>query len=278
MLDTQPEIVYPGIWRFKNAYKNSEAAIKHYDENLNWEDWYTFGNNCGIGSIIAQFETFPTEQEWQERIISNTTDPFAKEIQQLYYEATSQYIKHHGITVDGDWDFQRMDIARYFVDKSIDPVNGYAMNYHTDNQQELTDRPGSKFRVTCIFYLNDDYEGGDISFKVLSQDGKTLLHEESFKPTAGDIFVFPSIHPYYHGVKTVFGSGARSKYIIRSYWRWLSDGSEFYKEFMKTHTQEEWLAFDEPRIEDGRQKRFFNVMDGEDFSKKDWGWNPNVLS
>jgi hypothetical protein len=86
-----------------------------------------------------------------------------------------------------------------------------------------------KLFYSMIFYLNDDYEGGEISFVIRDQDLRLeefshllpvsdindpineKLIDFALKPKAGDAMIFPSTAPYRHRVH-LMKSG--SKYII----------------------------------------------------------------
>lgn len=61
-------------------------------------------------------------------------------------------------------------------------------------ETHMDDGGGNFRRVSTVYYLNDDYEGGEISFP---QFGIEL------KPKAGDMIVFPSSYVYSHSVKPV---------------------------------------------------------------------------
>ena len=63
------------------------------------------------------------------------------------------------------------------------------------------------YDLSSLFYLNDDYEGGEIEFP--SFDIK-------YKPEAGDLIMFPSSYAYRHKVNSVL-SGIR--YSIASWLR-----------------------------------------------------------
>lgn len=79
------------------------------------------------------------------------------------------------------------------------------------------DRPSRS--MTLLIYLNDDYEGGHISFPcILDSDNKPLR----IKPKAGDVVAFPSHEVYTHHVEPVT-SGVR--YVVS---RWFDD-TEWYK-------------------------------------------------
>jgi predicted 2-oxoglutarate/Fe(II)-dependent dioxygenase YbiX len=50
--------------------------------------------------------------------------------------------------------------------------------------------------VSVVCYLNDDYEGGELSFR---------LQDLKIKPKAGDMYVFPSNFMYPHIAEKVTG-------------------------------------------------------------------------
>ena len=100
----------------------------------------------------------------------------------------------------------------------------FAMYWHQD--------PGAESNINASFslYLNDDFEGGEISFVMspyedvrsapspsLDYDIALANNEIAFgvKPKAGSIIIFPSSAPYYHTahiVKTGF------KYMVPGHW------------------------------------------------------------
>lgn len=64
------------------------------------------------------------------------------------------------------------------------------MNAHYD--EELM----SDFNVSIIFYLNDNYDGGELNFP---------QHNLAIKPKANSVIIFPGSKDYYHEVLEVFG-------------------------------------------------------------------------
>ncbi len=61
-----------------------------------------------------------------------------------------------------------------------------------DNVKRVTERD-----ITCVFYLNEDYNGGEIYFNFFNK-----IH----KPNANDLLIYPTTWEYMHGVNTVHGS------------------------------------------------------------------------
>ena len=102
---------------------------------------------------------------------------------------------------------------------------GTFMGAHFD-QQEGDER----LKVSFVMYLNDDYEGGEISFTIASPDGvlqnqspepdfteaqKHNRYTFAVKPKAGSVIVFPPSPPYHHTAHLV-KSGF--KYMVPQHW------------------------------------------------------------
>jgi hypothetical protein len=102
---------------------------------------------------------------------------------------------------------------------------GSAMGAHYDQLD------GDKtLRYSLVMYLNDDCEGGEISFKLSDYEDHTQVPSPSLdydvavanneidfgiKPSAGSVIIFPSSAPYYHIAHTV-KSGV--KYMVPGHW------------------------------------------------------------
>lgn len=59
---------------------------------------------------------------------------------------------------------------------------------------------------SMLFYLNDDYEGGELYFPALNFE---------YKPKAGDFVTFPSYERYTHGVRPVLSGSDR--YVLAGF-------------------------------------------------------------
>jgi hypothetical protein len=71
---------------------------------------------------------------------------------------------------------------------------GTKLTLHVDDLGYVTDN-----HIPTLIYLNDDYEGGEISF---------ATHDITIKPKVGDLLIFPGNMHYAHEVKEVI-SGTR---------------------------------------------------------------------
>ncbi len=164
---------------------------------------------------------FPTENEWFSQVhpADIMTEQESLHVQKMldtFYSVTAQYFQGLNITLPS-YIFKPFSLAKY------NETSG--MNYHTDFQQDRGHFPGEKFHTTCLFYLNDNYEGGEISFAILNDTHSEVVEYFDYKPKAGDVVVFPSTEPFFHGVKPVLQG---SKYIIRTYWQYEKEPDPDY--------------------------------------------------
>jgi predicted 2-oxoglutarate/Fe(II)-dependent dioxygenase YbiX len=112
------------------------------------------------------------------------------------------------------------------IEKSLDNcLDHYGTKWHlkTDYKESLhliKYLPGNFFKlhadsgpyypstISAIFFLNDDYEGGELYFP---------RQDLTIKPSAGDILLFPSIFIYEHAVLNVLSGIKYSGVILNDY-------------------------------------------------------------
>ena len=101
--------------------------------------------------------------------------------------------------------FNKIDQSEINLDLNYISLNRYdsgkGMGHHYDGQDG-----DSNLRYSFVVYLNDDYEGGEISFP---------NQNVTIKPKAGSLVMFPSQQPYIHESKPVL-SGV--KYMYTTHW------------------------------------------------------------
>jgi hypothetical protein len=220
---------------YKQLLIDSENNVGPSYHFKNWEKWYELGKMMNI--------SMPNKNEKMPELASN--DPYEK-LQRQFMEAcsdaffttTEDYIKEWGITYP-KWARSGLSICKFVTIKDNPHMS---LQYHTDTHHFNEDSPGLKFAVTCTMYLNDDYEGGEISF-LDESTGKII----KYKPKAGDVLVFPSGEPYYHGTHKVL-SGDR--YIIRTWWYEDFPGTEEWHENEKKYGKELWKEMEDKRIKE----------------------------
>jgi hypothetical protein len=244
------------IFVYKNPFNDLEKIVSSLADRK-WDQWYTFGDIHHIplpGSVES--DLFPDIAEWESYTNKIKDKDKDLDIVNVFYNTTKHYIEETGLT-SNNWMLGKIDIAKYPDAKSISDPNAkpffneigknYTMSFHTDYPQESTNSPGAKQIVTCNMYLNDNYDGGEIEFKVFSEDGS--YERITYKPEAGDVVIFPSTPPYWHGVRETTNG---DKYFVRSFWYVIDGPSEEWLENEKKYGKEVWHEMEETRKQEER--------------------------
>jgi hypothetical protein len=137
-----------------------------------WIPWVASNSEYVFGSYkTSRFLNLPvaTEVDREVYLIIN-------EIKNAIDNCVNDYSEYNNL--DLGYMPDECNIRRYELGKQMGP--------HIDCEDDDTE---SRLTASIVFYLNDDYEGGEISFP--KQDIK-------IKPTAGSLVIFPSVKPYYH--------------------------------------------------------------------------------
>lgn len=217
------EILEEKIYYYEDGVKNFEELMKNIDDldklstadgKSLWEDWTSSNDKTFI---------YGTTQSFDINRIKGLEEPYRTKMAEVYqtimdsfYDVSKDYAESLGDT-DTPNLFPVFNIKKYSV--------GSAMGAHFDQLD------GDKtLRYSLVMYLNDDFEGGEISF-MLSDYDEVKTHPSadldydlavskgqikcSVKPKAGSVIIFPSSAPYYHTahlVKTGF------KYMVPGHW------------------------------------------------------------
>jgi hypothetical protein len=248
--------LYPKIDVYRNVLDNPNELYEIMNQSektsdgkyflRTWDQWAHFGTYTqkkDMGEVsqdILSEEMFIKEKK------------FVEEVEAAYTKVILDYVERHGIELPEGWHFSGCSYSKY--NAKIDTLlNKMTMQYHTDHITSQKDMPGDKFFITCTMYINDDYDGGDIEFYI---DGKLINH----KPKAGDILVFPSTEPYYHGVKTI---NTNEKFFVRNFIMTPHNGTEEWLANQRRYGAYAWAKMEKERIEyeDKRNMIYFN--DGE---------------
>lgn len=236
-----PEELYPEVVVYRNALKNTDDfldSILDFSSYIEpWSDWYTFGRQTVIrGYNPYSGELFPNEQQWEQSRDTND-NPVSVAVANAFYYSTQDYVFRHNIRMQ-NWSHGVPTINTH---RSHESDGRLAMQYHTDFIMSQSEWSGFKHWITCNIYINDNYEGGGLSFKVFKNE--TEYDKFSYSPSAGDALVFPSHHPYYHGVKkTLFGE----KFFIRTFWGYEYEGSAEWNK-NKELLGETWIKVEKER-------------------------------
>jgi hypothetical protein len=204
-------IISPQIVVYKNILKNNKSIIDMMDSSslVAWDTWYDQG--------WRSFINFEISNEKNNKNF-NDINEICKAFDYIQDDYIKQYHGENGIWPNflTNWDNVNLGQNEYKIDffkynhlsfKGIDWEKDLLMNYHVD--EFFVDGVVKKEKkiVTVNFYLNDDYEGGEICS--YNQD---LNVSYRYKPVAGDAVVMPSSSPFFHAVKPFY---SKDRYFLR---------------------------------------------------------------
>jgi hypothetical protein len=244
------KVLDPKILVFTNVLKNPDGLVDYYEKLNNWESWYAFGYQSGEeapedGTRLVT-EKFPTVEDWAPTLNKVPQNPYRDEIHYSFLDISKLYMEHTNTSLP-EWEyFSGWRVAKYVEDVDHAQNSKLSMTHHTDYEQNREGQPGHKFGVTAVYYPNDGYEGGEISFRVTDPGTFNIKKEILYKPTKGDVVIFPSTDPYYHGVRRIW---KKPKYIIRLYWQWEDKtGSVEWNSLRKKYGNEKFEALEAQRL------------------------------
>jgi hypothetical protein len=247
--------IYPNVYVYKNVLKNPARMYEIMKESeldadgkyvLNkWDPWAHFGTYTQVKD----------SSQWDKSLVDDERfikeKEFTEEVQKAYDQVIMDYVEKTGIQLPDSWRFSGCSYSKYF--DQIDVMsNKMTMQYHTDHITSQKDMPGDKFFITCTMYINDDYEGGDLEFYV---DGVLT----NLKPVAGDIVVFPSTEPYYHGVKTIYNG---EKFFVRNFVMYTFPGTKEWLDNQLKFGAYRWAKQEFERIEHDDPRNMKYLVNG----------------
>jgi hypothetical protein len=185
------------IWYWENALSFPEHLkdfIDKIDEEPDsysriskWENW-TASNDSSL--VYGKTKTI------NGSALKTTTGSDMVDKKTLYI--ANSFLMAFQMCTDRYLDSRKLDKNKYNL--SLDRITikawneGQSMGPHFDGQDGNKD-----LAFSLVAYVNDDYEGGEISFP---------NHNVTIKPKAGSLIMFPSQEPYIHEVKPIV-SGTR---------------------------------------------------------------------
>lgn len=200
------EILEEKVYYYTNVIDDPKKLVDAI-ENDNKDPWGEWMACSGQAYVYGTDKTIAP---------SEGNDYIYKTLEKAFDDVARDYAKAQGIT-DEPKLFPQYPIKKY--------QPGTFMGAHFD-QQEGDER----LKVSFVMYLNDDYEGGEISFTIASPGGilkearppadfdyakKDENYTFAIKPKAGSIIVFPPSPPYHHTAHLV-KSG--EKIMVPQHW------------------------------------------------------------
>lgn len=174
-----------GIWEWHNVCESSQDII----DGALAKQWFDYTNDEGGGGSTVKgrgVNIWPEEYPY-EQVLS------------VFNRCLKEYSDLNGLP----YTESNIDTGRWLFREYLE---GTFMNPHEDNYSYAKkDGENVRPKLTILFYLNDDYVGGEIFFP-------NELDNLRIKPVAGSVVIFPSNKP--HGVDKMI-SGKR--YMTQTY-------------------------------------------------------------
>lgn len=172
-----------GLYRFASSIKTWDVTETHYNED---------------GTIIYESEY------WKDRVATRDT---IMSQNPTIVNSIDRVVKRLKKEVDNFYSVDALPTNPAIVRW----LPGQYQLPHADKELHEGENEGLPndfpyYDIAGLFYLNDDYEGGELYFP---------QHDIEFKPKAGAAYFFPGDKNYLHGVKEI-KSGIR--YVIPFFW------------------------------------------------------------
>lgn len=187
--DLTAKEIYPNVYVISNALtKQHLDYLNNFCRTATKEDWESYyKDKYGEGSTV------PAE-----------LDELTRQNEDNYWSDRSMTIKDVDICNEIN---ER--VAPFFGERFFLPViNEVHRQKIGDGMDEHCDGGPARPNLlrSMLFYINDDYEGGELYFPALDLE---------YKPKAGDFITFPSYEKYTHGVRHVLSGSDR--YVLAGF-------------------------------------------------------------
>lgn len=181
--------IAPGIIVYDNVIPHSENLYSDIEE--------------GIVSAGLQWSDASVKEAGDSTVNKNTRDtsvfgiPYVGKIADIVTDNISQtlLISINNIFFEHFDPIEKDYMAAYGI--SLDSHDSYGVLKYGKGQKfsnHIDDHPSYHRRVSTIYYLNDNYTGGELNFP---------RFDITFKPKANQMILFPSTYVYNHSVSPV---------------------------------------------------------------------------
>jgi predicted 2-oxoglutarate/Fe(II)-dependent dioxygenase YbiX len=176
--------IAPGIVVYSDLIDGHENLVNDIEEGMTSSgiEWFSATVIGGVDTKVRNTSSISVpfingiDEEY-----STLVDAFQKNIANLFYNtlvvAEKEYMASYGV---------------YFSDHDNYQLLKYGKGQYFTNH--IDDHPQYHRRLSSVYYLNDNYTGGEINFP---------RFEISYKPKANEMIIFPSTYVYNHSVSEV---------------------------------------------------------------------------
>jgi hypothetical protein len=205
------EELFPGLWVYRDVIKSEFDIINRLENTLkdsnglyNWQD-----------ATVGYREKMPEYRDCVDF-----------KLKYYEYQGKDKYQKEFDKIWQNVHDAQKVALDDYCAYYNIDMKYWEAMNfvkygpgqhfsYHSDHGWSYI------ATVSMVAYINDDYEEGGIRFDKIDQ---------TIKPKAGDLYIFPSNYLFSHAALPV-KSGLKYSIVTMTDYNDATHTEQFYRQF-----------------------------------------------
>jgi hypothetical protein len=197
------EEIAPGILVYSNVIPNSEDLYKDIEEgmisaNIEWSDAAVKSSqdDAGVDTMIRNTKNLGVG--YSGKIEDNSDDSFIS----VFFTSLNNLFFENFDPIEKDY-MSSFGIASTWHDT-------YGILKYGQGQfflNHIDDHPEYHRRISTLYYLNDNYTGGEINFPRFNI---------TYKPKANEMIIFPSTYVYNHSVSPVVEG---ERYVVVS---WLT--------------------------------------------------------
>lgn len=180
------EEIAQGIWVYHDVLPESMDIINRLESNLNGAN----PNYTWHPAFVGYRERIPEYRDcvdfkFKKTDIENDPSNESLQLQKLWQDCYDR--KYHAV-LDYSSKYNLHDLRYWEAFNFIKYEPGHHFMEHADHGYSYN------CTVSLVAYINDNYEGGEIAFR---------LQGINYKPKAGDLVIFPSNFIYPHTAKVV---------------------------------------------------------------------------
>ena len=176
--------IAPGIAVYSDVVPDYQNLVNDIEDGIisSGLSWVSAGVDGGVNVKVRDTSSISIPYvEGVNEEFNNFSEAFNKSLSNIFYDTL--------VKTERDY---MIDYGVYFSDHDAYQILKYGKGQYFTNH--IDDHPSYHRRVSSIYYINDDYEGGEINFP---------RFDISYKPKANEMIVFPSTYVYNHSVSEV---------------------------------------------------------------------------
>jgi Rps23 Pro-64 3,4-dihydroxylase Tpa1-like proline 4-hydroxylase len=181
--------IAPGIVVYSDVIIDHDSLVNDIEAGIlsSGLSWISAGVDGGVNVKVRNTDSIsiPFINEIDENF-NGFVEAFNKNLANIFYKtlfaSEKDYMSDYGV---------------YFSDHDAYQILKYGEGQYFKNH--IDDHPSYHRRLSSVYYINDDYQGGEINFPRFNI---------SYKPKANEMIIFPSTYVYNHSVSEVV-SGTR---------------------------------------------------------------------